>query len=325
VDTGGRFGPDVIARDPTKTFDMMSLNLRTSRVRGFTLVELLVVIAIIGVLVGLLLPAVQAAREAARRAQCSNRLKQIGLAIHNYIGANHVFPCSFGEEPGESHGGWIPRTLAFMEEQPLYDQFAACHFNIRDVLCLPALQTILPALLCPSDDSGEQLKLGQWQWLSTPMALTNFKGVIGDTNVGSGWTGGVDNCWSYPNSGIFYRKTYLQPIKLKMIHDGLSQTFMVGEDVPEENNHSAWAYANGDWAACHAPLNYFPMPKTPDAWWKVISFRSKHPGGAHFCFADGSVHFINEETSLVTYQALATRDGNLFQKNEPPLSSLPPY
>lgn len=295
----------------------------SARRRGFTLVELLVVIAIIGILIALLLPAVQAARESARRMQCSNKLKQLGLAIHNYLDANKVFPCSF--DWGGPCGGWIPRTLPYLEEQALSDKLAEVHFNIRDPKALPVVQTILPALLCPSDNSAEVLKTTQWQWEDTPVACTNYQGVIGDTNMGGGWTGGTDNHSSYPNSGMFYRFTYKQPIKVKMIPDGLSSTFMLGEQVPAENDHSMWAYSNGDYAACHAPLNFFPVPSIPRDWPRVMSFRSRHAGGAHFCLADGSVHFIAETIDLRTYQALATRDGSLFNKNEPPLSSLPPW
>jgi len=94
----------------------------SDRRRGFTLVELLVVIAIIGVLIALLLPAVQAAREAARRSQCSNNLKQIALATHNYCDTYAgTMP------PGNYHGvfgTWLLHLLPFMEQRPLYSLYS---------------------------------------------------------------------------------------------------------------------------------------------------------------------------------------------------------
>src|SRR5580693_3731103 len=103
--------------------------------RGFTLIELLVVIAIIAVLIALLLPAVQAAREAARRIQCTNNLKQLGLAIHNYISANNSFPSGvvFNSKvapcTGYSFGSncqsttWFVLTLPFIEGGSLFNTF----------------------------------------------------------------------------------------------------------------------------------------------------------------------------------------------------------
>ena len=94
------------------------------RLNGFTLVELLVVIAIIGILVGLLLPAVQAAREAARRMQCTNNLKQIGLAMHNYHDTYRSFPIGH-HFPGQGNGTgwtWTYSILPFIEQSSLYGQ-----------------------------------------------------------------------------------------------------------------------------------------------------------------------------------------------------------
>ncbi len=85
---------------------------------------------------------------------------------------------------------------------------------------------------------------------------------------------------------------------------------MVGEDVPRENNHSVAFYANGDYASCHAPLNFFPKPSRPNDWWDVMSFRSRHPGTAQFCLSDGSVRIINETIDRSLYRALSTRNGN---------------
>src|SRR3954471_23461251 len=96
--------------------------------RGFTLVELLVVIAIIGVLVALLLPAVPLAREAARRIQCSNQIKQLGLALHNFHDVNQMFPAAEDDLPTSPSNAvwkasWVPRIFPFIEQQALYSQY----------------------------------------------------------------------------------------------------------------------------------------------------------------------------------------------------------
>ncbi|MEX0818470.1 MAG: DUF1559 domain-containing protein, partial [Pirellulaceae bacterium] len=139
-----------------------------SKHRGFTLVELLVVIAIIGILVALLLPAVQAAREAARRMQCSNNLKQLGLALHNYHDTLKTFPPGYvsnrpGVEGSSSwcrSGGvqgapWTALILPYMEQQNLHDQF---NFNVpfqatSNQMAPPNSNVVIPldTYSCPSD------------------------------------------------------------------------------------------------------------------------------------------------------------------------------
>ncbi len=291
---------------------------------GFTLVELLVVIAIIGILVALLLPAIQAAREAARRAECSNKLKQLGLAVHQYVGANRVVPCSF--DWSGPCGGWIIRTLPFFEEDALYQSFRGVSFNIRDPNALPLIQTPVPALWCPSDDSARTLTINQFQWEGTPVARTNYKGCIGDPRMGGGGVSGSDDRHPIsPNNGFFWRYSFQNPVSWKQVPDGLNNTFMLGEDVPEYNYHSMWAYCNGDYASCHQVLNFLPNPANPADWPNAISFRSRHPGGANFCFADGSMHFISDDIYFMLYRALATRDGTLYGNNEPPLAAFGPY
>ncbi|GIW82425.1 MAG: prepilin-type N-terminal cleavage/methylation domain-containing protein [Gemmatales bacterium] len=290
------------------------------RTAGFTLIELLVVIAIIGVLVGLLLPAVQKVREAANRLRCVNNLKQLGVAVHAYHDASNFLPISYNPWHGKSGAGWILHSLPFLEQQNLYRQFEVgfngaffSYAGINHPSCRAAAKTQLPILQCPSDESVRQLSTQQFQWSGIPVALTSYKGVIGDTRMGGSRSihpgTEPDRHWTTGNNGLFYRSTYLEPIRLDDIIDGTSNTFMIGEDIPEHNYHSMAYYANGDYASCHAPLNYMPDPPTPTQWWNVMSFRSRHPGGANFCLADGSVRYISQTINYSTYRALSTKAG----------------
>lgn len=183
-----------------------------ARRRAFTLVELLVVIAIIGILVALLLPAVQAAREAARRNSCSNNLKQIGLACHNYADKyKEQFPWNGWDGSGEDWHtrtvtsgpnptytySWIVAALPYMEQSPLYDSI---NFNDpqgntgtlagaggRTNLILR--QTILTVLICPSNDQERLVpstsRANMDPWGGVPGARTDYVGSLG--HIWGGW------------------------------------------------------------------------------------------------------------------------------------------
>ena len=307
-----------------------------SRRIGFTLIELLVVIAIIAVLIALLVPAVQKVREAAARAQCVNNLKQLGIAIHAHIDSFKHFPESKSYS-GEGTApvapftgrGWILKCLPYLDQIPLYEQFEPSQVgNINTAAqtggvlnTKPQLMVQLNVLRCPADDSSRKLSTVQNQLAPAPAATTNYQGVIGVSNMGGGWPGtpwevkynaGVawDNHNNAKCNGLFFRNSYQVKIKVAQVTDGLSNTLAVGEQVPEQNVHSAAFFANGDYASCHAPLNFFPPTPDPTNWPRVMSFRSRHPGGCHFALADGTVRWISQSVDRLSYMELCTRAGN---------------
>ena len=131
--------------------------------RGFTLVELLVVIAIIGILIGMLLPAVQQVREAARRVDCSNKSRQLGLALLNFESAQQEFPSGWLaddlDEPVSDPGwAWAASLLPFLEADPLF-QLIEFDRAVGEPRHEDVIQTVLPTLLCTSDPADEVLNI----------------------------------------------------------------------------------------------------------------------------------------------------------------------
>ena len=210
---------------------MLRKMLRSRRWGAFTLVELLVVIAIIGILVALLLPAIQAAREAARRTQCTNNMKQLGVALHNYHDTYKVLPFrSGGTQTGTWHNngrlsGFVG-MLPFLEQGPLFDQIRAggttTHTggtndyppggpNPWDGAYIPWQQRI-PALLCPSDP-GQQLR-------QTGIQPSNYCFSTGDVATRHEY-----NETRGPFGGMGARPCF----NFSVIVDGLSNTIAMSE------------------------------------------------------------------------------------------------
>jgi prepilin-type N-terminal cleavage/methylation domain-containing protein len=318
---------------------------------GFTLVELLVVIAIIATLIGLLLPAVQSAREAGRRITCSNRMRQLALAAIIYCDSKKTLPTSVSQWPeppfsdtvNTSGRGWITATLPFLEQAAVYDRFvpffkgrfdrnsglktARCWRNPPAGLALMA--SPMAMLACPSDADAGKTQTTAFQWENVAVTITSYKGVLGATQLTSSvWPrhddepGPAIDCHARTGcKGLFYRNTYQEPVRLKSITDGLSNTFLIGEAVWAYDLHAAAFYANGDWSTCSVPPNVLDPNalawNTTGQWQNVQGFRSLHPGGLQFARGDGSVQFVSESISMDTYIALSTR-GRGDTAAEPP-------
>lgn len=267
------------------------MNLR----RGFTLIELLVVIAIIGVLVGLLLPAVQKVRESANRLQCSNNLKQLGLAMHSYESVNRVFPpsyitntritgtaygISYGDEYRNGPPGWAWGTLLlpYLEQDNLYKQFRL------DLPCWapenaePA-RNKLKMFLCPSatggNDGFDVQKKGSDHRHGVPMTRSDGSRILFAhshyvTNAGihQPWGRTIDYCFDYDTpepipglsqpariDGPFYPNSRISTAR---VTDGLSNTVFLGEHSSYLSNKT-WVGVV-PWAVTPPRLDLRPWP-----------------------------------------------------------------
>lgn len=299
--------------------------------RGFTLVELLVVIAIIGILVTLLLPAVQAAREAARRISCTNNLKQLGLAVHNFHSSQNALPRAGLFGSGEA--SWVVMLMPFVEQQAIYDLWdttlkGGCYFASRE-----AREAQVDIFYCPTRRGPPQLSEALYRYgAGGPGALGDYAGCYGHT-IPSSSSGPNDNtgAFMYANDNgeivtfdnTLHSRDWKHPTRLKDISDGTSKTIFIGEKHVRPEDHGLWdagdftVYCDDKWTF-HGRVagDAFRLASpTIDAggnrWWQ---FGSDHPGICQFVMGDGRVIQITVNIDTDILRRLAhRRDGEVVE------------
>lgn len=306
---------------------------------AFTLVELLVVIAIIGILVGLLLPAVQAAREAARRMSCSNNLKQLGLAMHNYHDTFRSFPsaqyycrsdmpCTGARSTWKQGWFWSASLFPFMEQGNIYNNLRM-DLDMFHPTNVPIVRINVGSFACPSDASRQEFSrpegavAGSGPQHDVQLATTSY--IVSGGAFNNSFTSpyetqtALSSNTSYRN-GVFGRDS---GVKIGGITDGTSNTILLGETISYAFTWDPVLYgryqAASRTACCtlgaarHGNRRLNP-PLTASNVIKRESFASFHVGGAQMTFADGSVHFLSENIDNSSRQSNAATNNDLYDK-----------
>ncbi|MEA1951549.1 MAG: DUF1559 domain-containing protein [Planctomycetota bacterium] len=319
-----------------------SIVTQTYRKNGFTLVELLVVIAIIGILIALLLPAVQAAREAARRAQCSNNLKQIGLAVLNYESTYQCFPYRGKERavPAAHEPSWWVQLLPYLEHGALEKSLDKSEYFIRwnDQNRILLADEYFSFMDCPSSPLPDMVVDPYlYQGRNNKMMGAMYIAIAGaaDHSTARNAAGGMGK---HSAGGVIQVE---DRITVGNVSDGMSNTMMVAEQSDwcydssgnQQDCRSSAVYGwnfgpSYDGGSLYRPFNYtVVLHRINEKSWNATGIQgnyafganrpiqSAHPGGAQVVLCDGAVWFLQESMEIQTLYDLANRDdGNPMGK-----------
>lgn len=280
--------------------------------RGFSLVELLLIIGIISILIALIIPAVQRIRAASDRLSCQNNLRQIGLALHSYHNAQRQFPpgiASLQRQPTMAFVSWNARILPFLEQEHLWREIELAYAANSDFRQIPPhihRQAVVSVFSCRSDPRSMQAST---KLSGISVAFTSYLGVEG-----------LDQ---FTRNGMLFLDS---SIRIADVTDGLSNTLLVGERPPSDDERFGWWYAgwgqnkegscemligvcevNTSQARCiRGPYQFGEGRLTNPC--DMFHFWSPHTGGGNFLMSDGSVHFLSYSATSIL-PALASRAG----------------
>lgn len=307
---------------------------------GLTLLELVVIIALVGLLAALLLPAIQSAREAARNTACKNKLRQLGLALHNYESTHQMFPPGVG---GSWIGGPLYAVLPYLDEQPLFDSIDVTWDGTEPVFRSLSWQP-RPEFHCPSESAeqaGHQV-----------VAATSYAGNSGTGVQRYGYNGMFRPLHDVENPPI----SRVGPIRVRDVRDGMSNTVAIAElrhgipeqyerlrtvwqtplpmlqpseldtfsqlclSVPDDPPRYGWRGApyslGASWLQAGLPTTCYTHVLTPNnpsctngtkVQPGIYTAGSRHPGGANLLYADGHLSFISDSIDRNAWREIGSR------------------